>query len=111
VNAMSPDAILGVRITVDPGPRSQDDPLVGVTSRYPVWAIWVSSTGRYWASFRAEFSAADLASGCVPFLHADDPATLAGKIRDQEAIRAQQDQTARPGGHAARNEYRAGGHG
>ncbi|HUK68003.1 MAG TPA: hypothetical protein VLW50_04485 [Streptosporangiaceae bacterium] len=67
--------------------------------------------GRYWASFRAELSAADLASGYVPFLYADDPATLAGKIRDQEAIRAQQDQRARPAGHPARNEHRAGGHG
>jgi S-adenosyl methyltransferase len=32
-------------------------------------------------------TAADVAAGCVPFLHAEDPETLAGQIRVQDARR------------------------
>jgi hypothetical protein len=47
----------------------------------------VSGTGRWWASRQTELTAADVAAGCVPFLHADHPGSLAGQIRAQDARR------------------------
>ena len=69
-----------------PGPP---DPAAVIRQQYPRWTLWISGTGRWWASRRVELTAADLAAGCVPFLHADDPETLAGQIRAQEARRHQ----------------------
>jgi len=60
-----------------------------IRHQYPGWTLWVSGTGRWWASRHVELTVADLAAGCVPFLHADDPATLAGQISAQEARRRQ----------------------
>ena len=65
------------------------DPAVVIREQFPGWAIWLSGTGRWWASRKVELTAADVAAGCVPFLHADDPGTLAGQIRAQEARRCQ----------------------
>jgi hypothetical protein len=42
---------------------------------------------RWWASRPDELSAADLAAGCVPFLHADSPEALAAQLLAQEALR------------------------
>lgn len=63
------------------------DPATAIRDQFPGWTLWVSGTGRWWASPKVELSAADVAAGCVPFLHADEPATLTGQIRAQEARR------------------------
>jgi hypothetical protein len=64
------------------------DPAAVIREQFPGWTLWVSGTGRWWASRKTELTAADLAAGCVPFLHADDPDTLAGQIRAQQARRS-----------------------
>jgi hypothetical protein len=61
------------------------DPATEMREQFPCWTIWVSGTGRWWASRQDELGAADLAAGCVPFLHADDSETLAGQLRAQQA--------------------------
>ncbi len=61
------------------------DPAAAIREQYPGWTLWLSGTGRWWASRQVELTAADVAAGCVPFLHADDPETLAGQIRAQHA--------------------------
>jgi hypothetical protein len=66
--------------------RDPSDPAV-ITEQFPDWAIWLSGTGRWWASRRTGLTAADLAAGCVLYLHADDPETLASQIRAQQALR------------------------
>lgn len=63
------------------------DHAAALSQDYPGWALWLSGTGRWWASRRDELSAADQAAGCVPFLHADSPGALAGQLRAQEALR------------------------
>jgi hypothetical protein len=65
------------------------DPAATLRDQHPGWTIWVSGTGRWWASRTVELTTADLAAGCVPFLHADDPATLAAQISAQDARRCQ----------------------
>jgi hypothetical protein len=52
----------------------------------PRWALWVSGTGRLWASRRDTLTATDIAAGCVAFLHADSSGALAGQLRVQEAL-------------------------
>jgi len=59
-----------------------------LSEEFPGWTLWVSGTGRLWASRRAALAAADLAAGCVAFLHADGPDALAGQLRVQEALRS-----------------------
>jgi hypothetical protein len=63
------------------------DPAAAIRQQFPGWTLWISGTGRWWASPKAELTTADLAAGCVPFLHADDPATLTGQISAQQARR------------------------
>ena len=65
------------------------DPAAEIRGQYPGWTLWVSGTGRWWASRKIKLTAADVAAGCVPFLHADDPQTLTAQIRAQEACRCQ----------------------
>ncbi len=65
------------------------DPAAMIREQYPGWTLWVSGTGRWWASRTVELTAADVAAGCVPYLHADDPETLTRQIRAQEARRCQ----------------------
>jgi hypothetical protein len=65
----------------------QIDPADDLREQHPGWTIWVSGTGRWWASRTAQMSAADAEAGCVPFLHADDPAALAAQIRALDARR------------------------
>ena len=69
-----------------PGPP---DPAAALRDQFPGWTLWVSGTGRWWASRTVELTAADVAAGCVPFLHADDPAALAAQTRAQDARRCQ----------------------
>ena len=61
-----------------------------LSEEFPGWTLWLSGTGRWWASRRDELSAADLAAGYVLFLHADSPGALAGQLRAQEALRPRQ---------------------
>lgn len=56
-----------------PGTAGQDAEHLQLVDQFPGWTLWVSGTGRWWASRQVELTAADLAAGCVPFLHADDP--------------------------------------
>lgn len=65
------------------------DPAADMSAEFPGWALWVSGTGRWWASWQAALTAGDTAAGCVPFLHADSPAALAAQIRTQEALHNQ----------------------
>jgi len=67
-----------------PGPP---DPAAALREQYPGWTLWVSGTGRWWASRKAELTA-DLAAGCTLFLHADDPGALAAQIRAQQTCRS-----------------------
>jgi hypothetical protein len=48
------------------------------------WGIWLSDTGRWWATRRAPLTSAELTVGAAPFLRAEDPAQLAGLIKAQE---------------------------
>ncbi len=64
---------------------ARPDPAAVISQQFPGWTLWLSGTGRWWASRQPELTAADMAAGCVPFLHADDPQTLAGQIRAQPA--------------------------
>jgi hypothetical protein len=61
------------------------DPAAVIRQQHPGWTIWVSDTRRWWAFRTLELTAADVAAGCVPFLHADDRDTLASQIRAQQA--------------------------
>jgi hypothetical protein len=58
-----------------------------ITEQFPDWALWLSGTGRWWASRRTRLTAADLAAGCALFLHADDLEALVSQIRAQQALR------------------------
>jgi len=49
-----------------------------LSEEFPRWTLWVSGTGRLWASRRDTLTAADVAAGCVAFLHADSPGAMAG---------------------------------
>jgi hypothetical protein len=53
-----------------------------LSEEFTGWTVWVSGTGRLWASRRDTLTAA----GCVAFLHADSPGSLAGQVRAQEAL-------------------------
>jgi hypothetical protein len=61
--------------------------VAALSQEFPGWTLWLSGTGRWWASWRDELSAAELAAGCVPFLHADSPGALAAQLLAQEALR------------------------
>jgi len=63
------------------------DHAVALSQEFPGWTLWLSGTGRWWALRRDALSAAELAAGCVPFLHSDSPDALAGQLRAQEALR------------------------
>ena len=50
------------------------------------WGIWLSDTGRWWATRRAALTAAELTAGCVPYLRAETEARLAEHIQAQEEL-------------------------
>jgi hypothetical protein len=64
------------------------DPAAAIREEFPGWTLWVSDTRRWWAFGKTELTAAEVSAGCVPFLHADEPETLATQIRAQEARRS-----------------------
>ena len=55
------------------------------------WGIWLSDTGRWWATRRAALTAAELAAGCVPYLRAETESQLAEHIQAEEKLSAQAD--------------------
>jgi hypothetical protein len=50
------------------------------------WGIWVSDTGWWWATRTDALTAGELAAGCVPFIHADNPDELSERIRQQDEL-------------------------
>jgi hypothetical protein len=50
------------------------------------WGVWLSDTGRWWASRRDALTAAELGEGCVPFIRADTTDELAERIQEQEEL-------------------------
>lgn len=62
------------------------------------WGVWLSDTGWWWAARTQTLTAAELAAGCLHFIHADNPDELAESIRqqDQLIIRSQANRTAAP---------------
>ncbi len=50
------------------------------------WGIWVSDTGRWWASRRRALTATQAAAGCKPFIHADTTDELTGHLSDQARL-------------------------
>jgi len=52
------------------------------------WRVWLSDTGRWWAAHTDPLTAADLATGCVPFLCSHQPDELTQLIHAQEDLHA-----------------------
>ena len=50
------------------------------------WGIWVSDTGRWWASRRQALTATQVGAGCKPFIHAGTAEELAGHLSDQTQL-------------------------
>lgn len=50
------------------------------------WGIWLSDTGWWWAARTRALTADELAAGCVPFIHADNPDELSERIRQQDEL-------------------------
>jgi serine/threonine-protein kinase RsbW len=50
------------------------------------WGIWLSDTGWWWAARTQTLAAAELAAGCLHFIHADNPDELAERIRQQDQL-------------------------
>jgi hypothetical protein len=50
------------------------------------WGIWLSDTGWWWATRTEALDARELALGCVPFIHADNPDELSERIRQQDDL-------------------------
>jgi|HubBroStandDraft_6_1064221.scaffolds.fasta_scaffold901356_2 hypothetical protein len=50
------------------------------------WGIWVSDTGRWWASRRQALTATQTSAGCKPFIHAATAEELAAHLRDQARL-------------------------
>lgn len=55
---------------------------------YPLWTIWQSDIGRWWAWHEGGISLAQRDLGVVATLDADDLDALAGLLAAQELIRA-----------------------
>jgi len=50
------------------------------------WGIWLSNTSWWWAARTQTLTAAELAAGCLHFIHADSPDELAERIRQQDQL-------------------------
>ena len=50
------------------------------------WGIWLSDTGWWWAARTQTLTAAELAAGCLHFIHAHSPDELAERIRQQDQL-------------------------
>jgi hypothetical protein len=52
----------------------------------PGWRVWISATGRWWALRHDPLTAAQIAAGALPLLHADTGTGLAAQIRHQDQL-------------------------
>jgi hypothetical protein len=50
------------------------------------WGVWLSDTGWWWATRNDVLTAGELATGCVPFIHADNPDELIERIHQQDQL-------------------------
>jgi hypothetical protein len=50
------------------------------------WGIWRSDTGWWWATRTNPLTADELANGCAPFIHADNPDELHERVRQQDEL-------------------------
>ena len=50
------------------------------------WGVWLSDTGRWWATRTGPLTSAQLNAGCVPFLQADNPDELTERIGQQDRL-------------------------
>jgi hypothetical protein len=50
------------------------------------WGVWLSDTGRWWATRTSPLTSAELNAGCVPFIEADNPDELTERIRQQDRL-------------------------
>jgi hypothetical protein len=50
------------------------------------WGVWLSETGWWWATRTRALAAEELAAGCIPHIHADNPDELAERIRQQDRL-------------------------
>jgi hypothetical protein len=50
------------------------------------WGVWRSDTGWWWATRTNALTADELANGCVPFIHADNPDELSERVRQQDEL-------------------------
>ena len=50
------------------------------------WGVWLSDTGWWWAARTHALTAEELTTGCVPFIHADNPDELTERIRQQHEL-------------------------
>lgn len=50
------------------------------------WGVWLSDTGRWWATRTGPLTSGQLNAGCVPFIQADNPDELTERIRDQDRL-------------------------
>jgi hypothetical protein len=69
-------------------PRSEDQRTTEIEAQFPAWSVWVSDTGRWWASLRTTLTMNQLTAGCAPFIRADTADELTGDLAQQEALMA-----------------------
>jgi len=50
------------------------------------WGVWLSDTGRWWAARTSTLTSDQANAGCVPFIEADSPDELTGRIREQDHL-------------------------
>ncbi len=58
------------------------------------WGVWLSDTGRWWATRTSPLTSAQLNAGCIPFIQADNPDELAERIREQDRLSSGERDTA-----------------
>lgn len=59
--------------------------VAGLQKRFPHWWVWVSDTGTWWASRRAQLTSAEREAGAVPYLRAMSADELAALLAQQHA--------------------------
>ncbi|MER6944357.1 hypothetical protein ABT294_10070 [Nonomuraea sp. NPDC000554] len=63
---------------------SFDRHLAEIAREYPLWTIWRSDAGRWWATRHRPLNVAQRDAGCAMTIDADDPDGLRDQLRDQE---------------------------
>jgi hypothetical protein len=71
----------------DTGDTATDKAVVArLEAEHLDWGVWVSDTGRWWASRRRQLNATEQAAGKALFLRADGAPALAELLAEQEAV-------------------------